>query len=454
MSTAALLGLLPSLVLPHQGARWPKPDPRVACGPLTLEVHVSRTAHLFHVVDQLSRWDNACHGQYREHMALSPEDEALLARYAEVRAKRRWGQGLEQTFYAPLELKEAAREGERAGQVTGEELEVILPVLEHFAPRVEELLAEKRPVLENAFARIDRERLTRAAEELARFTGVKKLCVPVFPLASPVPGGGGMDGGRLRWELASEDVSFSVLLHETTHGFFLQKEAELRAVVDATPGLTMTLLGEGFAYAMAPGIYPDGDDDNLAYNVAKDRANQETWEDQGYEWQRMYGLALRPLLREALREKTSLESFLPRARDVFLALREVWNATADRAGPPKLLIAGPGSGSVRERLLDSKYHLWIVQTSHEGPNYAESLPKLGPGDLFVLLIAGDDSQRIPAEYAWLSPLEPTEIERRIRSGKLIEESQVPQSTYRVVLLAAPTKKELEELVRKSRRLEE
>jgi hypothetical protein len=198
MLRCALLLCCAPAALPAQAGRWPKPDQRVGAGPLTLEVYISRTAHVFHLVDQLSAWDDSCHGQYREHLTLSAEDEAELARYAGVRAQRRWGQGLEQTFYVPLELEAAAREGVKAGQVTQPELDVLLPVLQRFTPRAEALLAEKRRALEGACAGIDRARLTEAAEELARFTGVKKLSIPVFPLASPVPGGGGMDGGRLR----------------------------------------------------------------------------------------------------------------------------------------------------------------------------------------------------------------------------------------------------------------
>ena len=38
---------------PGQNTDWPEPDQRVTCGPLTLDVYISRTAHLFHVVDQL-----------------------------------------------------------------------------------------------------------------------------------------------------------------------------------------------------------------------------------------------------------------------------------------------------------------------------------------------------------------------------------------------------------------
>ena len=33
-------------------------------GPLTLDVHISRTATLFHVVDQISEWSPYCHRQY------------------------------------------------------------------------------------------------------------------------------------------------------------------------------------------------------------------------------------------------------------------------------------------------------------------------------------------------------------------------------------------------------
>jgi len=429
---------------------WPKPDERVACGPLAFEVHVSRTAHVFHLVDQLSAWDNACHGQYREHMELSPEDEEHLKRFAEVRSKRRWGQGLEQTFYVPLELDAAIRAGKKAGNVTQAEADVIRPVLEHFASRAEALLESKRALLERAFAGIDRERMTRAAESLARFTGTKKLVVPTFPLASPAPGGGGMDGGRLKWELDSDRVPFSVLLHETTHAFFLEKNELLARTVAETPGLTMTLLGEGFAYAMAPGLYSDGGSDELLGNVAQDRARDQAWNDPTYGRQREYALALRPLFGEAL-ETSTLEAFLQRARDVFLAIQEVESARPGRGGPPKLAIAGPASDAVRERL-GSKYSLWIHSFNHASDGYAETVPKLGQGDLLVLLVARDDSERIPAEQGKICPLPLDELEKRLAKGEALEKEGAWNSA-RVVLLAAPTTKALEELVRSSALLE-
>lgn len=442
--------LLVATALPQHD--WSKADERIECGPLVLDVFVSRTAHVFHVVDQLAQWSQYCHGQYRSAMTLSDDDELALRSYAKVRRERGWGRGLEQTFYVPLDLDAAIRAGLRDGHVTDEEANVIRPVLERFAPRVDPLMTSKRTHLDRAFATVDRERLTRAAEELSRFVGVKQLVVPVFPIASPTAGGGAMDGGRLRWEIASESVDVSVLVHELTHAFVMQRNELLEATVARTPGLSMTLLGEGIAYAMAPGIHSNGDRDDLRDVVARDRAGDVAWKDDGPGRFRMYALGLRPSFKEALATST-LEAFLPRARDVFLALREVEEARATSAGPPRLGIAGPAALVVRERLLSGKFKNWISVTNHGAANYDSLLPKLGANGLFVMLVAGDDRERIPAAHAALSPVALDEIERRLKKGESIAESKVA-GNLRVVLLAAPTKSALEALARTSPLLDE
>jgi hypothetical protein len=445
----ALLGLLllsffaPAALALQEGERWPKPALELRLGPLTLDVYVSPTAHRFHLVDQLSAWDNACHGQYRAHMQLSAADEEVLKRYAAMRSQRRWGQGLEQTFYTPLELADALRAGLKAERLRPEEAEIVEEALLCFAERADALLAEKEPLLREAFVRLDRERFTAAAHELAAFTGQKALRVPVFPLASPAPGGGGMDGGRLRWEIhGTEDLSFSVLLHEVTHGFLQRRDADLQALVEGTPGLDMTLLGEGLAYAMAPGLYPNGERDELALNVTNDLAAGRGWGGTTYEHQRMFGLALRPLLREALRAGATLEAFLPRARDAFLALEE---ALTPR-GPPTLFTAGPAYQGVKERLRASRYELSMLSFQHLEEHYREHLARAGVGDLFVLLVAGDHPERIPPAYAALSPLDPRAIERELARGRTLTEERTTEDGLRVLLLAAPTVRELEELV--------
>src|SRR5262245_6389112 len=72
-------------------------------GALQLELQPARTAHLFHVVDQISKWDQYCHVQYLGAFAdqegkLADADVAMLRRHVAVRARHGWGAGLEQTF--------------------------------------------------------------------------------------------------------------------------------------------------------------------------------------------------------------------------------------------------------------------------------------------------------------------------------------------------------------------
>lgn len=453
MFTASLLAALALCALldanptsAQKGERWPKPDARIDCGPLAIDVYLSRTAHLFHLVDQISEWDNACHGQYRANMELTAEDEALLARHSEMRQTKRWGQGLEQTFYTPLELDAAIAAGLKADRIDRDQAEVLRAVLPHFAARADALLEEKRELMLRAFTSIDEERFTEVAKQLARFTGVKKLTVPAFPIASPAPGGGGMDGGRLRWEIFDERLSFSVLLHELTHGFFQQRNDLLEAVVERTPGLNMTLMGECFAYAVAPGMYPDGDGDPLAHNVAQDRCGNDRWQGQtGYGMQRMFGLAVRPMLVEAFEEGTTLEEFLPHVRTAFLAVNEVMMARELRA--PRLHIAGPARDVVRERLLPSKYSMWMNRFNHASEEgYAQARDAAQPGDLLVVLIAGDDEDdAVPSAHLDLLPVALADVRKRIRARKTIAEEHMAGS-LRVVLLAAPTTAALEKLV--------
>jgi hypothetical protein len=75
-----------------------------------VDVYVSRTATLFHVVDQVSEWSEFAHRQYgRAFAPLTESDRAALAKHRAVRAKHSWGEGLEQTFYSPLALDEALK---------------------------------------------------------------------------------------------------------------------------------------------------------------------------------------------------------------------------------------------------------------------------------------------------------------------------------------------------------
>src|SRR5437870_4770334 len=79
------------------------PSPPIVAGPIVLDITIARTAQLFHIVDQLSRWNPMAHLQYArwavtEH-ALDDADRDKLKEHAALRKVRGWGSGFEHAFY-------------------------------------------------------------------------------------------------------------------------------------------------------------------------------------------------------------------------------------------------------------------------------------------------------------------------------------------------------------------
>lgn len=80
----------------------------------------------------------------------------------------------------------------------------------------------------------------------------------------------------------------------------------------ATAGLTMTELNEGIAYALSPGLTDELGVDRLASQLERFTAQGRATTDP---YVRFYTIAtvLRPILRDALDRRESLETFLPKA---------------------------------------------------------------------------------------------------------------------------------------------
>src|SRR6476661_3790011 len=76
---------------------------------LTADVHVSQTAQLFHVVDQLSQWSPHCHGQYRRQFPLTVEDEGVLAAHSRLRRDLGGYGVLDHAFYTVGTLDDALK---------------------------------------------------------------------------------------------------------------------------------------------------------------------------------------------------------------------------------------------------------------------------------------------------------------------------------------------------------
>lgn len=321
-----------SLVLALPLAAGAQDEPLVLeAGPLTIEVHLSPTAQLFHVVDQLSAWSPFCHGQYARGMApLDDADRDALELHRGVRADHGWGGGLEQTFYTPLDLDAALAAGVRDGRLTQAEADLEGEVLARFAPRVEALFEEERERLLAFREGIQRDlpALADFSAQLARLFRTPALDVPVYLIADPSDQefGGGYNGGRLTMEIPRVADARGIFLHEVFHAFLEARKAEIEhAIAGVDERLDYQTIDEGLAHAISPGIHHAGPpgDDPLVRRVEEVRRRGQGLDDYHGRVYR-YALALRPLVREALQdEEIGLERLLPRAVDAWRVMVEL-----------------------------------------------------------------------------------------------------------------------------------
>jgi hypothetical protein len=301
-------------------------------GPLKLDVYVSETAQLFHVVDQISQWSEFSHEQYVRYFAsvgggLSESDRKILAEHVAIRKRYGWGRGSEQVFYTPLDLNEALKAGVVSGYLTAVEAETERKVLTYFRPRVERLVLDSRPL--NGFVREFVRRQSDLAEfaaEAARFVGKSPAKpIPFYLIADPddTNMGGGYNGGILTLEIPRKRDVYPTVLHELFHAFVETKKDKIEIAVRSVPGLDFQTLNEGLAYAISPGLYHTGDSDQLQAKVSAYMTKESPLSDSFTRFN-YFALALRPLLREALADPhQNLESFLPRAVDAWLVLVEL-----------------------------------------------------------------------------------------------------------------------------------
>ena len=322
-------------VLLAVGAPTQANEDRLEVGSLRLDVHISRTAALFHVVDQISEWSYYCHRQYgRAFAPLSDADRAMLEKHKGVRKQHSWGEGLEQTFYSPLPLEAALQNGVAQGLLSADEAVTERDVLLHFAPRIDALLTAQSDALAAFRERLRHELASRAEviAQFARFTGKWPDPVPVYLLPNPDARdmGGGYNGGRLTVEIPTAADAVPTTLHEIFHAFLHTRSRDIDSAVIGIPGLDAETLNEGLAYAFSPGLVhgDPADGDPLAKTVGQHYAEGKPLSD-GFTRSNRFGLALRPLLKEALAdERQSLTTFLPRAIDVWQALYEIDTARA------------------------------------------------------------------------------------------------------------------------------
>lgn len=307
-------------------------------GHVRVEICISRTATLFHIVDQISAWDEATHAQYRRYFErvygpFSERDRDLLAKHVAVRRSRGWGGGLEQAFYTRVDLESAMKTGLERGYLTAAEAATEREVITHFAPRIEEMMSKEKETVLAFQQRLVNEldRLRSFSEQISRFCHGVRLRLPVYLMVNPADRdlGGGYYGGRFAVEIPRAYDAMPTFLHELMHAFLSTQRQRIADAVERSEhadDLTPAVVEEGICYALSPGIIhaEANGSDPLLKSVVADVLAGKTLQDGGYPRDRRYGLALRPLLRQALQDETqTLESFLPQAVQTWLVIREM-----------------------------------------------------------------------------------------------------------------------------------
>jgi hypothetical protein len=291
------------------------------------------------------------------------------------------------------------------------------------------------------------------AQTLSRFVGGAKITVPVYLIANPEDTliGGGFNGGRLTLEIPRKRDAYPSLLHELFHAFLRTRQREIERTAGGVPGLEAETLSEGLAYAFNPGLVRAGTDDPLLTTVAGYLAQGSTLKN-SYPRFNLYGLALRPLLKDALADsRQSLETLLPRAADAWLVLTELEKARGTKPGPKwetwdyrkdprhSLFIFGRSDQVDGQALVASAEQRHYFGRSHDADEYKKMLTKNAkPGDCIILLLSLDDAEgRVPKEYSDLLPLPWAEVENRLKQGQKVFERGKAREMI-VFVLATPT----------------
>ena len=371
---------------------------------------VTSTSALFHLVDQASGWSPFSHRNYRQHLeskeggGLTAAEVALLGEHAALRTKLGYGP-LDQSFYTELSLPEALTASVRNGRLTQAQADVERRVLTHFTARGAALEKSQRQATGAFVAGLAgrADELRAFATKASRFFGGGSVEMPLYlvPAGGPGGGGGGYNGGRLVVEVGSRDPLY-VVLHEGWHAFAAAERAALDAAVAATAELDFETLSEGLAHAVSPGIFtPRGNrTDDLVDRLRDLQSKGGAFSDVAFLRFHLFGVALRPSLRDALDRDGTLESYLPTALAIYRGLTAVEATREPARMDTGVFLFGEGLKPMAQRIADAGSDVWT--RSLDAGALHSMLPKIRGQDRLVVVLVG--SQALPAAFlALLTP---------------------------------------------------
>jgi hypothetical protein len=371
---------------------------------LTASVHVSQTAQLFHVVDQMSQWSPYCHAQYRRELPPTAEDEAILATHAQLR-QRLGGYGvLDHAFYSDRTVDEAI------AALPAETRADAAKVMRHFSPRITPwLLAHAALVSEAKQRLVATERLRVFTAEASRFFLGAKVTLPIFLVPSPEgASGGGYNGDRLTIEVTTKDGALDgarltdVFFHETWHAFAQGHRDQMNRSLAPYRGLDGTTLSEGLAHAAVPGVYGSPPQKGLQDGARGEPGSSRVRFHQ-------LGLLLLPSLEDALRQRGTIVTYLPQAVAIYRGF-QLLAATGEQP-KPRFFCFGAQSEKSGQAIFAQGYDTWMRPLSKAG--LSELSAKMRPSD--VVVIAVKTGEAVPPEFRALFLDKWSEVEASMRA---------------------------------------
>jgi hypothetical protein len=268
---------------------------------------------------QYARW------AVSEH-ALDDADRDKLKEHAALRKVRGWGSGFEHAFYVKEDLDAATDKAIRDNLLSQTEAEAERQILTALASKLDPILEQHAPALEafRTAARAIAPKIAPLADKVTRLADVKDvLTITIFPIVDPsAQGGARYENGRLILEIADNVDPIPTLLHEVFRAILLHRRESIAvAAGKCKQAIDDETLTEGLVYAITPGILhvDPQDGDPLAQAVADDRAAKRSLRRPQTRFQRL-GLALRPLVQNALDSGEPLGELLPDACDAWKAV--------------------------------------------------------------------------------------------------------------------------------------
>lgn len=286
-----------------------------------VEVSTSRTAALFHAVDQMAAWSPFCHPQYAKWAPPEDDDEAhaLLRRQAALRKRRGWGDPLEAVLYRGSDsVAETLGRAEARDLVTRADADEEAEILDGLEPKLGDHLDDGSEQTRRLEQRLERESpaFQRMTHEWLRVVGVAPPAEPIPITFVPSPGrgigGGNASSGVVVIEVPAEgsvDGTLTTVAHELVHALAARrKDAMRRTAAQCGHGLDPTQVGEALAYAVAPGLFAYGE------GVGElDRLVRRTSPREPYGRFVRLAVAIRPVMKAALAQPQ------PDSFDVLLA---------------------------------------------------------------------------------------------------------------------------------------